>query len=158
MRQTEERLSSRLLLGRGAPLGAQLAAVFAICVALVSVLVGESALSDFHAARSAAVDEVVREASTQATSVNSYLASGVEQSLATITHQPGVRSNAPDRCSAGLHAVAQLADSARLEVDFRTLDYRLQTVTSGIADAFTFDLAEGHADAAGSQAPSDAPL
>jgi len=46
-------------------------------------------------------------------------------------------------------------DSARLEVDFRTQDYRLETVTSGVAAAFTFDLADGGAHAAGSQAQSD---
>ena len=40
------------------------------------------------------------------------------------------------------------ADVARLEVDFQTLDYRLETVTSGTTDVFEFDLAEGRAGAA----------
>jgi sucrose phosphorylase len=47
------------------------------------------------------------------------------------------------------------ADLARLEVDFRTLDYRLQTVTSGVSGTFRFDLAEGRTDADRPLAPPD---
>jgi len=41
------------------------------------------------------------------------------------------------------------ADVARLEVDFQSLDYRLEVATAGTTQAFEFDLAERRADAAG---------
>jgi sucrose phosphorylase len=47
------------------------------------------------------------------------------------------------------------SDSARLEVDFQTLRYSLQTVTSGATGTFRFDLTEGRTDAAEPLAPSD---
>jgi sucrose phosphorylase len=50
------------------------------------------------------------------------------------------------------------ADLARLEVDFRTLDYRLETVTSGVSDSFRFELAKDRTGAAEPLAQADPAL
>jgi diguanylate cyclase (GGDEF)-like protein/PAS domain S-box-containing protein len=107
---------SRRLRGGNAPLGVQLTALFAIGLAMVCGLVGASALEDFHGARTTAVNQVVHEASTQAEALHTYLRSGLQKTLRSLTRQPGVRSNDPTKCAAALRGIAKLAPRTRIEI------------------------------------------
>jgi diguanylate cyclase (GGDEF)-like protein/PAS domain S-box-containing protein len=101
---------------RNASLGIQLTALFGVGVMMVTVLVGASALEDFHIARVAAANEVVHEASTQASALDTYLKSGLQKTLRSLADQPGVRSTDPAICGPALRGIAKLADQARLEI------------------------------------------
>ncbi len=106
----------RLLPGRNASVGVQLAGLFVLAVLILGVLVGANAISDFHAARSAAVTQVAREAQAQERDLDNYLRSGLPSTMQTLVHQPGVNSADPATCAAALRAISRLADTARLAV------------------------------------------
>ncbi|HVS68793.1 MAG TPA: EAL domain-containing protein, partial [Mycobacteriales bacterium] len=55
-------------------------------------------------------------ASSQADALNTYLRSGIQKTLRTLTHQPGVRSTTPSTCAQSLRGIAKLAPHTRLEI------------------------------------------
>jgi diguanylate cyclase (GGDEF)-like protein/PAS domain S-box-containing protein len=106
--------------GGSAPLGAQLTALFAVGLVAVCGLVGASALEDFHAARTTAVNQVVHEAAAQAEALRLYLGSDLQKTLRSVTRQPGIRSTDAALCGAALRSIAKLAPHSRLEITAAT--------------------------------------
>ena len=98
-----------------APIGVQLATVFAIAVISATLLVTFTVISEFHTTRSAVISQLRGAATAQATGIDSANTS-IPGTLHQLVAGPGVASMDPAQCAANLSSLSRLIEGGELAV------------------------------------------